>query len=161
MMEANIICAWCKRAIGYNSKIQGISHGICEDCQKKYEADDLDENIPQVPVKVAFNLFKRMSKTISENQMINNIVVNLLFLNSGNQGGGGDRGEMMNNLRVLRDMGAQNVGKRILERLNESLSEETTVWFKLSEASRQSLKQSCYHDLKVAMESVISSDVRQ
>jgi hypothetical protein len=98
-----------------------------------------------------FNLSK--TAKMSENQMINNIVVNLLFINSGNQGG--DRQEMMTNLKTLKDMGAQNVGRRILERLNESLDEDATMWFRLSEETRQSLKQSCFHDLKAAMESLV------
>jgi hypothetical protein len=31
-----LICAWCGRVLSNNYPIQGISHGICPECERKF-----------------------------------------------------------------------------------------------------------------------------
>lgn len=38
-----IKCAWCKKPLGTKDGqgVSGISHGICKDCEKKFEKGDI------------------------------------------------------------------------------------------------------------------------
>jgi hypothetical protein len=38
--EGKRICAWCKKVMGENPKVQGVTHGICDECAAKMLKDD-------------------------------------------------------------------------------------------------------------------------
>jgi len=40
MVEGKRICAWCKKVMGEKPKVQGVTHGICDECAAKMLKDD-------------------------------------------------------------------------------------------------------------------------
>lgn len=38
--KSNVFCAWCKKEIGFNKHLKGISHGCCKDCAKQIAIDE-------------------------------------------------------------------------------------------------------------------------
>lgn len=162
-METNRICAWCKKPLTPADGIEKglITHGICEECAAKFdeknEVVDLPNSIntTKEDKNKPFNLQSFSGKRPSDNQLINNIVVNILFRVSGRPV---DINEAYENIRELRLRGSENIGSKILDRLNESFDATHTLWSKLPDEEQERIRQEFRSELVSLMNAVLAND---
>lgn len=162
-METNRICAWCKKPLppveGIVDGIEEgfITHGMCEECEAKFnkEVDSLGANEwTKEACLASFNLHVFSGKKLSDNQLINNVVVNILFRVSGRPC---DINEAYENIRELRLRGSENIGSKILDRLNESFDATHTLWSKLPDEAQEKIRQEFRSELVSLMNAVLAN----
>ncbi len=96
-------------------------------------------------------LYKISGRQPSNNQLINKIVVQTLFMVSGRPH---NYSSIVDSLRTLRESQENEIGKQIMNRLEESLNDEHTIWFKFTDDKKQELRLNFRRELLKAMKLV-------
>lgn len=103
-------------------------------------------------------IYRISARKESNNQMINKVVVQILFMVTGRPS---NYSAVANALIGLRDSGELNIGNQIMQRMEDSLRDEHTIWFNLSEEEKVELRNRFRAELLTAMKMVANKPANQ
>lgn len=126
------VCAWCQKVLSGSG--EDITHTICDECKVK-----LEQELDAYNYKKAnwYGVYKTSSKSISNNQLTNMVVVQILFMVTGRPY---NYSKIADALTLLKDSGEEKIGQKIMDRMIESLDDEKTIWNLKSTEEKEEIK---------------------